>query len=68
MLGVRCRIPNTRLMAAMREEKLLSVTAGDNVVQLLPPLTVSEVEIREALDRLRAAASRLSEPAAAAAQ
>jgi acetylornithine/N-succinyldiaminopimelate aminotransferase len=68
MLGVRCRIPNTRLMAAMREEKLLSVTAGDNVVRLLPPLTVSEVEIREALDRLRAAASRLSEPAVAAAQ
>jgi acetylornithine/N-succinyldiaminopimelate aminotransferase len=68
MLGVRCRIPNTRLMAALREAKLLSVTAGDNVVRLLPPLTVTEPEIREALDRFRTAAASLSAPAAAAAQ
>ena len=66
MLGVRCRIPNTRLMAALREAKLLTVTAGDNVVRLLPPLTVSEDEIREALVRFRSAAANLSTPAAAA--
>jgi len=66
MLGVRCRIPNTRLVAALREARFLSVTAGDNVVRLLPPLTVSDAEIREALDRLRGAAAKLSVPAAAA--
>ncbi len=65
MLGIVCRMPNTRLMAAMREEKMLSVTAGDNVVRLLPPLVVSDEEIRDAVDRIRRAAARLSMPAAA---
>lgn len=60
MLGVKCRVPNTKLSAAMRDEKLLAVTAGDNVVRLLPPLVVTDEDIRIALDRLRAAAASLS--------
>ncbi|MEQ1951804.1 aspartate aminotransferase family protein [Mesorhizobium sp. CN2-181] len=65
LLGFKCRVQNTKMQAALRDEKMLSVTAGDNVVRLLPPLTVSDEEIRDALGRLRAAASRLSTPAAA---
>ncbi|WP_442579202.1 aspartate aminotransferase family protein [Mesorhizobium sp. ASY16-5R] len=65
LLGFKCRIPNTRMQAALRDEKMLSVTAGDNVVRLLPPLIVSDEEIRDALGRIRAAAGRLSTPAAA---
>jgi acetylornithine/N-succinyldiaminopimelate aminotransferase len=53
-------------MTAMRDEKMLAVTAGDNVVRLLPPLIVSDDEIREALGRIRAAADRFSLAAAAA--
>jgi acetylornithine/N-succinyldiaminopimelate aminotransferase len=45
---------------------MLSVTAGDNVVRLLPPLIVSDEEIRDALDRIRAAAGQLSAPLATA--
>ncbi len=66
LLGIKCRIANTKLQAALRDERMLSVTAGDNVVRLLPPLIVSDVEIRDALDCIRAAASKLSAPAAAA--
>jgi acetylornithine/N-succinyldiaminopimelate aminotransferase len=66
LLGIKCRIPNTKLQAALRDERMLSVTAGDNVVRLLPPLIVSDGEIRDALDRIRAAAGQLSAPLAAA--
>jgi acetylornithine/N-succinyldiaminopimelate aminotransferase len=39
----------------MRNEHLLTVPAGDNVVRLLPPLIVTVEDIREALeDRGRA--------------
>jgi len=54
MLGLECKMPNTRVAAALREQHLLSVTAGDNVIRLLPPLTVTEDEIRTGLDLIRA--------------
>jgi acetylornithine/N-succinyldiaminopimelate aminotransferase len=65
MLGVKCKAPNAKVAAALREQKLLSVPAGDNVLRLLPPLTVTDAEIREALARIRAGAMSLA-PAAAA--
>ncbi len=68
LMGVKTRIPNTEFQAAAREAGLLSVGAGDNVVRLIPPLTVSEAEIDEALKRLEAAAhaveAKLDRPAA----
>ena len=45
---------------ALREEKLLAAPAGENVLRLLPPLSVSEEEIRDALARIEAAAGSLS--------
>ncbi|QAY95420.1 acetylornithine transaminase [Methylovirgula ligni] len=42
------------------EEKLITVPASDNVVRLLPPLTVNEVEIALALTRLNAVAEKIS--------
>ncbi|WP_394889397.1 aspartate aminotransferase family protein [Mesorhizobium sp. AaZ16] len=65
MLGVKCKAPNAKVAAALRDQKLLSVPAGDNVLRLLPPLTVTDAEIREALARIRAGAMSLA-PAAAA--
>ncbi len=59
MLGIRCRIPNTDLVAALRDEKMLTVGAGDNVVRLLPPLNITDEEIAEAVARLERAAARL---------
>ncbi|MDP3897593.1 MAG: aspartate aminotransferase family protein [Mesorhizobium sp.] len=60
MAGLKCRMPNTTVNMALRDEKLLAVPAGDNVVRLLPPLNVSDEEIGIAVDRIRKAAQGLS--------
>ncbi len=60
MLGLKCALPNGEMIAAMRNEKLLAVGAGDNVIRLLPPLTLSDDEIRDAVLRIRNAAASVS--------
>ncbi len=60
MLGVKCKCPNGELLSAMRDRHLLGAPAGDNVVRLLPPLTVTAEEARDGLARLEAAAAQLS--------
>jgi acetylornithine/N-succinyldiaminopimelate aminotransferase len=52
LIGLKCEVPNSELIDAMRAEKLLSVAAGDNVARLVPPLIVSEAEVAEAISRL----------------
>ena len=63
MIGIKCKVANVDLLAAMRDNHMLGVPAGDNVVRLLPPLTVTAQEIREALSRLETAARSLSSTA-----
>jgi acetylornithine/N-succinyldiaminopimelate aminotransferase len=65
MLGLKCKVPNQKLLAALRAEKLLTVQAGDNVVRFLPPLIVTEAEIDEACARLDAACIALKSGALA---
>ena len=60
MAGLKCRMPNATVNMALREQKLLAVPAGDNVVRLLPPLNVSDSEIGTAVERIRNAARTLS--------
>ena len=49
MMGIECTCPEHRFQSPRaRAEKLLTITAGDNVVRLLPPLIVTEDEIAEA--------------------
>jgi acetylornithine/N-succinyldiaminopimelate aminotransferase len=52
LIGLRCIVPNTKLIDALRAEKMLAPGAGDNVVRLLPPLIVSEAEVAEAIARI----------------
>lgn len=66
LLGIRCKITNTKLLDAMRAEKLLGAPAGDNVIRLLPPLIVSEEEIKGALERVRRAMQTVAEAHAVA--
>ena len=68
MLGLKCVVPNARVSAALREQKTLAVPAGDNVVRLLPPLTITEDEIRVGLERIREGVKSLAPAAAAAAE
>jgi acetylornithine/N-succinyldiaminopimelate aminotransferase len=60
MLGLRCNVPNTDVAAMLFAEKMLAVTAGENVVRLLPPLIVTDSEIREACAKIDTACARLN--------
>lgn len=60
LIGLRCVVPNTELLQALRDEKLLSVGAGANVLRLLPPLTLTEDETRLALKKIEAAVAKIS--------
>ena len=45
MLGIKCKNSNLELCAALREEGLLTVVAGDNILRLLPPLNIESDHI-----------------------
>jgi acetylornithine/N-succinyldiaminopimelate aminotransferase len=49
LIGLRCEIPNTKVIEAARAHGLLLAPAGDNVARLLPPLIVGEPEVEEAM-------------------
>jgi acetylornithine/N-succinyldiaminopimelate aminotransferase len=59
LLGLRCVVPNGDLVNALREEHMLTVAAGDNVVRLVPPLTVTDAEVGDAMAMLDRACARL---------
>lgn len=64
MLGLKLKVDSRRFVAFLRDEhQLLTVAAGDNVVRLLPPLTLEEAHITECVEKLSAAA-RVYVPAA----
>ncbi len=67
MLGIKAKVANTDLLMAMRDEHLLGVPAGDNVIRLLPPLTVTAEEARNGLARIEQAAEHIRAKAAVAA-
>jgi acetylornithine/N-succinyldiaminopimelate aminotransferase len=60
LLGLRCVVPNSQLVEALRDEHLLAVAAGDNVVRLVPPLIVGEAEVSEAMGMLERACTKLA--------
>ena len=60
MLGLKCKPANTDVVAAGYDALVITVPAADNVIRLLPPLTITEDEIAEALARLDRAASSLT--------
>jgi acetylornithine/N-succinyldiaminopimelate aminotransferase len=57
LVGLRAIGPSADLVDALRNERLLAVAAGENVVRLLPPLIVTASEIAEALVRIDRAAT-----------
>lgn len=60
LIGLKAVVPSGDLVSALREEKLLTVGAGENVVRLLPPLIIGDAEIDESVLRLERACVRLS--------
>ncbi len=72
LVGIRTIGLNTDLVTELREQKMLTIGAGDNVVRLLPPLTADEADVGEAVKRIEAACTvidrRLREQARTAAE
>ena len=55
LMGVKAKVLNLDLVAAMREQGLLTVGAGNNVIRILPPLIIAEDDIRIIRDKMIAA-------------
>ena len=49
LLGLVCGPANGEVVAKARANGLLTVPAGDNVVRVLPPLTITEAHVEEAI-------------------
>jgi acetylornithine/N-succinyldiaminopimelate aminotransferase len=58
MIGLVCAVPNTDVQSACVEEGLLTVAAGENVLRIVPPLTLTGSDAAEGVVRLRRAARR----------
>ncbi|MFN3351765.1 aspartate aminotransferase family protein [Pseudorhodoplanes sp.] len=63
LLGLVCVVPNTDMVAALRNEKLLTIAAGDNVVRLLPPLIIDDSQVAEAVAMIDRACAKLAQAA-----
>jgi len=63
MLGCRVKSPNGEVVAACREEGLLTVPAGENVVRFLPPLIITDNEIAEVLAAFERAVAAMAKAA-----
>ncbi len=49
ILGLKCEPPAGELQVMLRQAGLLTVTAGENVIRIVPPLVIGEAEIGEAV-------------------
>jgi len=59
MLGLRCKPAPADVVRAGHDAHVLTIAAADNVVRLLPPLTITDDEIAEATVRLDRVATAL---------
>ena len=65
LLGLKLKSDARSFVGHARQYGLLTVAAGDNVVRILPPLTIDESHIRECVEKLSEAARNYSPPQAA---
>jgi acetylornithine/N-succinyldiaminopimelate aminotransferase len=63
MIGVKCVVSNTELVAKLREEGLLTVGAAENVIRLLPPLIIEARHVEEAVQAIERACSAIAKAA-----
>lgn len=59
MLGLKCKAPNIDVVNAGYDNLVITVPAADNVIRLLPPLTLTEDDIAQAMIRLEKAANQI---------
>jgi acetylornithine/N-succinyldiaminopimelate aminotransferase len=61
LIGLRIVPPAGEMVDELRNEEMVAVAAGDNVVRLLPPLIIGEHEIAEAIARIDRACIKLEQ-------
>jgi acetylornithine/N-succinyldiaminopimelate aminotransferase len=66
LIGIKARINNGELVGALRDQHVLSVGAGDNVVRWLPPLIIDESHVAAAVEALEKACVALEQKHAVA--
>ncbi|OED48257.1 acetylornithine transaminase [Rhodobacteraceae bacterium (ex Bugula neritina AB1)] len=59
MLGLKCKAANIDVVNAGYDNALITVPAADNVIRLLPPLTLTDEDIAEAVNRLDKTAAQI---------
>jgi acetylornithine/N-succinyldiaminopimelate aminotransferase len=69
LTGVKIAPPVRDVAARLRDEQhMLAMTAGENVLRLLPPLIITEAEIDEGVDKIEAVFAAIEAETAAAAK
>lgn len=61
MIGIETSASLSRLVEAARQKGLIILTAGENVIRLLPPLTISRGEIQQGIAVLKEVFSEIDE-------
>ena len=65
MLGIKMKVEPRAFMQHLRDEhRLLTVSAGDNTLRILPPLVIGDSEIDEFFEKLSAGAADYEPPEA----
>ncbi|WP_170351371.1 aspartate aminotransferase family protein [Ruegeria atlantica] len=59
MLGLKCKATNTDVVNAGYDNEVITVPAANNVIRLLPPLTLTEDDIAQTMIRLDKAAAQV---------
>jgi len=59
MLGIKPKISNEIIIEKMRNEKILTVKASDNIIRLLPPLILQDSHVDEAIEKIKKALSKI---------
>ncbi len=65
MLGVKMKTDSRAFVTYLRDQGLLTVAAGDNVMRVLPPLVIEDTHVAEFVEKLSAAARGYEVPEAA---
>lgn len=61
MIGIETSASLSKIVEAARQKGLIILTAGENVIRLLPPLTISREEIQQGITVLKEVLSEVDE-------
>ena len=61
LIGVECKNSNSDLVEKLEEKGVLTVVAGNSVIRFIPPLTVEQHHIEEAINQLREVCTELEQ-------